>query len=438
MIQELKSFFQRFHLSNRPLVVGVSGGKDSMALLHGLHELKINVVATHVNYHLREEESNKDQALVEFYCQQNHIPLEIHNVENTPDGNVQDWARKIRLDFFESTLKKYDSDWIVLAHHADDLKESQWLKFIRFSINGLMGMRPAQGNILRPLLFTPRTRIEQYVNENQIPFRDDQSNFDTKYNRNWLRNEIIPQIEKRFPTSTQAHIDFQKRTENQWHWMEWFAEQWLKENITTRNETNFELRSEKIPNQLPAQWILYKWLQPHGFESKEIEAIAQLPYCESGSKIENTSGAVVFHHGQWILSLKNPWPLSPMVIEQLPWTVCLQQVWSFEIQSQVNPGLYGLPHAHQLDMAQLTPPLTLRPWKLGDEFQPLGMKGKMKVADFLNKKGIPAVQKNQYWILESRQGIALILGLQIAHWCRVENDTKEVLFIHHQTPPTNE
>jgi tRNA(Ile)-lysidine synthase len=89
-------------------------------------------------------------------------------------------------------------------------------------------------------------------------------------------------------------------------------------------------------------------------------------------------------------------------------------------------------------MARLTPPLILRPWKMGDEFQPLGMKGKMKVADFLNKKGIPAVQKNQYWVLETRQGIALILGLQIAHWCRVENDTKEVLFIHHQIPPTTE
>ena len=438
MIQDLKNFFQRLDHSNRPIIVGTSGGKDSMALLHALHTLQINVIAAHVNYHLRGEESDKDQSLVQLYCHQNQIPLEVHHVDQAPEGNVQDWARKIRFHFFDSLLKNYDGRWIALAHHADDLKESQWLKFIRFSINGLMGMRPIQGNILRPLLFIARNTIEQYVQHNQIPFRDDQSNFDTKYNRNWLRHEIIPQVEKRFPTSTQAHIDFQKRAENQWQWMEWFAEQWLKENILHQDQYNIELSSEKIPNHLPAQWILYKWLQPYGFESKEIEAIAQLPYSESGSKIENTSGAVVFHHGQWILNLSNPLPLSPMVIEQLPWTVCLQQVWSFEIQPQVNPGLYGLPHAHQLDMAQLTPPLTLRPWKLGDEFQPLGMKGKMKVADFLNKKGIPAIQKNQYWVLESNKGIALILGLQIAHWCRVENETKSVLFIHHQTQPTIE
>jgi tRNA(Ile)-lysidine synthase len=432
MISTIESFFKKNSIGQEPMIVSVSGGKDSMALLHALSQLKSKLVVAHVNYHLRGDDSNQDEAVVQQFCQEHNIIFEKRDAEEAPQGNLQDWARKIRMDFFQELKIKHQALWIVLAHHADDLRESQWLKFLRLSLNGIMGMKPINQDTLRPLLYTPRAEIEKYIVDHQVPYRDDQSNFDSKYNRNWLRNNLIPEVEERFPTSIAANIEFQKKSENQLRWIEWFTAQWLAENIDQKDSANLELDSAKIPEALPTSWILYQWLHPYGFGHKETDKIAQLPYLQTGAKIENQHYTVGFHLGKWMLTEKELNVTESISIDELPFHWINHEAWEMTSSQQVNPGWYGMSDIHQLDLQKLQSPMVLRRWKTGDDFQPLGMKGKMKVADFLNKKGVPAIKKDQYWLLDTPHGIACIVGLQIAEWCKIKEDSKEVLVIRRQ------
>ena len=434
MIKTIESFLSKYNIGDEPIIVGVSGGRDSMALLHALFQIKKHIIAVHVNYNLRGDDSQLDRDLVKQYCAEKNIPIEILEVAEKPMGNLQDWARDIRKSFYEEVKERHHARWIALAHHAEDLRGSQWLKFLRLSVNGLMGMKQINGNIIRPFLLTSRTEIEKFVQDHQIPFRDDQSNFDSKYNRNWLRTQLIPATADRFPTSLEAHIDFQKKMENQQMWIDWMAEKWLEENLNNSAGQTVELNSQDIPQSLPAAWILYKWLSHYQFNSNEIDAAAQLPYMQVGSKIENQQYTVWFHQGKWMLNPKSTAHEEALHIDQLPYYLLDEVEWIFEQVAQVNPGLYGLSNTHQLDLSKLTPPLMLRKYKTGDDFQPLGMQGKMKMSDFLNKKGIPAMQKKQFWILDTGHGIAAVLGLQIADWCKVSDDTRDVMVIRHHHP----
>lgn len=183
------------------VIVGLSGGRDSMALIHAIttQRLDLNVIAVHVNHGLRAD-ADEDSEFVEGMMLRWHIDFKKTKLKSPKDSNLEEWGRDKRYEFMEKIRKKYKASFIVTAHHQDDDFESMMLHFFRGTrVKGLSGMKLQRDNILRPLLYTSRKEIDDYVKENEIPYREDPSNKDIHLKRNFLRHKIIPVLNHVFP-----------------------------------------------------------------------------------------------------------------------------------------------------------------------------------------------------------------------------------------------
>ncbi len=183
------------------VVVGISGGRDSMALVHALHKQRpdLILIPAHVNHGLRSD-ADDDAAFVQGMMQRWELPCEVYKPRKSKAGNIEEWGREKRYEFFEKLLKKHKAQAILTAHHQDDDFESMMLHFLRGTrVKGLSGMVPQRGDILRPLLFTPRSDIDEYVKAHDIHYRDDPSNKDETLKRNFLRHKIIPVLNHVYP-----------------------------------------------------------------------------------------------------------------------------------------------------------------------------------------------------------------------------------------------
>lgn len=183
------------------VVVGVSGGRDSMALMHALLKQRpdLQIIAAHVNHGLRAD-SDEDADFVEGMMQRWEVPCEMFKPRPPEDGNTEEWGREKRYEFFEKLLKKHKADFVLTAHHQDDDFESMMLHFLRGTrVKGLCGMKQTRGNLFRPMLYTSRMEVNAYVDAEQIPYRNDPTNEDDRFARNFLRHKIIPVLTHVYP-----------------------------------------------------------------------------------------------------------------------------------------------------------------------------------------------------------------------------------------------
>jgi tRNA(Ile)-lysidine synthase len=193
------------HYGIRPslgsLVLGTSGGVDSMVLLRVLHQLDFNLTVVHVNYHQRGDASDLDQQLVERYCQQLGVPTKVyHWSQELPKGNFQDAARTFRQQIFRKVCEEHQAQAIALGHNKGDRIETIMMRLLRGSAPSHWdGLKVYDPPIIRPLIDLDRSHIQDYAQQNSVPWRDDQSNKEDKYARNILRNEVFPRFETHFP-----------------------------------------------------------------------------------------------------------------------------------------------------------------------------------------------------------------------------------------------
>lgn len=189
------------------IVVAVSGGPDSMCMLNILNELcekgSLQLVVAHVNHMLREE-ANEEEQYVKNYCKKNKIEffsksIDVKKLAHTSKIGTEEAGRKARYEFFEEVLKKTNATKIAVAHNKNDKIETVILHTLRGSgLEGLKGIEPKRGNIIRPLIECERSEIEQYCEENHLEPKIDKSNFQNIYTRNKIRNVVIPYVQEEF------------------------------------------------------------------------------------------------------------------------------------------------------------------------------------------------------------------------------------------------
>lgn len=183
------------------VIVGVSGGRDSMALVHALIHQRpdLKIIPAHVNHGLRDS-ADDDALFTRGMMQRWGLECEFFKPRPPETGNVEEWGREKRYEFFEKLLKKHRADFIFTAHHQDDDFETMLLHVLRGTrVKGLAGMAPIRGKLIRPMLYTSGTEIGAYIEEHQIPFRNDPTNDDDRYMRNFLRHKIIPVLNHVYP-----------------------------------------------------------------------------------------------------------------------------------------------------------------------------------------------------------------------------------------------
>jgi len=300
---ELKNLCPNFR--DKKFLLALSGGVDSMVLGHLFLETGLTFDVAHVNYHLREQDSNRDQKLIESFCSTNKKKLHIYDVtekDKKPENSIELWAREIRYNFFFKTLIKYNLDFLITAHHLNDQLETFIINLSKAAgISGLCGIPNNKNKILRPLLHITKKQIYTFAHCNNIIFGEDCTNNSNDFLRNRIRNNISPEIEKvnacfweNFDKSI-SHLNLAK------NFIYEQINKILTEIIISQNENEIILDKEKLSIQ--SEFVKYEILKRYNFlspiEQKKIFS------AQNGSIFKGKTLKLLVKKKQLILSPKN-------------------------------------------------------------------------------------------------------------------------------------
>ncbi len=435
------------------IIVAVSGGIDSITLTETLLSLqgkyKLDLAIAHVNYGMRGEESDKDEAFVRDYAEKNGLQVYIKRADmsNSADndtGSFQEQARATRYAFFKDILGAYGFDLVATGHNASDNAETAFLNFLRGSgPEGLKGIPPKRDFIIRPFLNVTREEIVSFVQTENIPYREDSSNVSDKYARNVVRNEIFPLIQSKIGKNIRASIN---RTSEIIRSIDEYIQEQAQVEINrivqgVRTDEYF-LTKESICTLHPviANYVIRDVVNrlldmPVSYEiTQRIRRLADAP---SGSAVILSPEYRADSESAGIRIYKRTKP------EELVENIVFDREYCFKEftfrSTSVSPDDITLDenkNTEYVDADTLRKPLTLRYWKHGDRIRPLGMESEKKVSDIFIDAKIPRAYKERIPILESPDGIVWICGIQLSDRYKVTKSTKNVLkleYIPHAT-----
>lgn len=421
------------HLS---MVVGLSGGLDSMVLATLLKAAGVKIHLAHCNFHLRGEESNEDAAFVRRWAQSEQLPLTVKEF-NTPEllregGNLQDVARLLRYTWFEALRQELGYDLIAVGHHQQDSIETLLVNFFKGTgMRGLHGILPQNGKLIRPLLPFTKEELREWSEIKALNWREDSSNQTDHYLRNRIRQQLWPVIIELFPDAQRAlgnninrFRDIEALYRQQ---IETYKKKWLKGKGA---DFYLPLRSLKMNKSVAT--ILYELLKDFGFTSKQMPDALALLDCESGKWLTSKEYRLLRDRENLILTpIKN----QEMQGFKIPFPESKTQYELPDAKLQIEAGDFPKERKSRentkQELVELTPadfPLKLRPLRDGDYFYPLGMgRKKKKVGKFLRDLKVPLHQKPKTWILESQERIIWVLGYRIDERFKLQNKSKSVV-----------
>lgn len=417
---------------NNKLLVAVSGGIDSMVLLHLCHASNLDIQVAHCNFHLRGEDSNGDQEFVVSFCQKNGIRCFVQEFDteeyaSTKKVSIQIAARELRYQWFDDLLSKESLDYVLTAHHLDDAMETFLINFTRGTgIEGLLGIPEKNNKILRPLLPFTREEIENYAREERIVWREDRTNAETKYVRNKIRKEVLPILKS-------LNSSFSKSFQNTLHYLEETSEMakdasllYFKEVVSVvGKESHFSIvRLKEIPN---FRAYLHSWIKPYGFKAwKDIDALID---GETGKMIFGTEFVLLKNREFLILA-----PKSSIDSDEEVYSIHSLQSVDLPIDLEFKEDIFSMelgkqPNEIFVDAEKLIFPLTLRKWKSGDVFYPIGMHGKKKLSKYFKDEKYSQIKKENTWLLCSDNQIVWVVGNRMDERFKITNTTTKILKI---------
>lgn len=432
-ISKVKKYIQDNNLltDKATVIIGVSGGADSMALLDILHHLGYECIVAHCNFHLRGQESYRDEYFVEKMATKYKFKYVSANFDTKKyieeeSISLEMAARELRYAWFEKIRKEYKAEKIAVAHHQDDSVETVLINLIRGTgIRGLSGIAPVNGKIIRPLLCIFRSDILEYLKVRHIGFVEDSTNKEDIYIRNKIRLNVIPLLKTINPSVVQA---IQKTSENLYHTENIFNAyiEKAKRKVFSDNKININaLLKQKEPKT-----ILFEILFPYGFNSPTIDNIFDSINSQSGKIFYTDSYQLIKDREVFILEPINDqtdkvytlFEHETSILEPLKMTLeSFRKTSSFHLEQD--------PTIIYLDKDKLIFPLIIRKWKYGDKFIPFGMKGHKKVSDYFTDRKFSLVDKNNTWLLCSGDNISWIIGERIDDRFKITNTTIEILKI---------
>ena len=421
-------------LAEKKLFLAVSGGLDSMVLLHLLKQLPYEIAVLHCNFQLRGLESFGDQTFVENYCDQNNIP--VFTTQFDTEAFAKDYklstqvaARELRYSWFYELLEEKDFDYILTAHHADDNLETFIINLSRGTgLDGLSGIPEQNDKIIRPILPFSREEILKYAEENKIDWREDSSNTSNKYLRNKIRHDLVPILKELNPNFLNAFQKTQSYLQESQVMVEdasiMIYQQVAKE---AGDDIHFDLKKlKKLPNY---KSYLYQWLHEFGFLA--WNDIYDLVNGQSGKQVFSAEFRLLKNRDTLILS-----PISEMSEkEQFEINENEKEV-NFPLKLKLcNVGHITIDSNRTIfvDADKIQFPLVLRKWNEGDVFHPFGMHGKSKkVSKLFKDEKLSLIEKEQTWILCSDDQIVWVVGIRQDERFRIKNTSNKILKIELQ------
>ncbi|MDR2121485.1 MAG: tRNA lysidine(34) synthetase TilS [Flavobacteriaceae bacterium] len=414
--------------AEKKYLLAISGGVDSMVLLHlFLHSPYIFSVA-HCNFQLRGEESSLDEQLVHEYCKKYDIKFFVKTFDTLQlkknRESVEMLARDLRYNYFKELLDDYQFDYLVTAHHLNDNIETFFINLLRGSgLKGLAGMQEENNAVLRPLLCFSRREIMDFAIENKIGWREDQTNQTLDYLRNKIRHKIIPELEGINPVflhqaekSMKIIGEAQQFIEEKTQELKTEAQIFRKEKITA-----FSL--EKLKK---AEFVLaYNFLSEYGFTHKQD--CQNLINAQTGTVFESKTHKIWADRGRLLVG-----EISDVEKEEV--SIGIDSI-PFEIKKPVElkllPSDGGLKEKGEVvDYDKVSLPLVLRNWKEGDVFYPVNGKGKKKVSKFLKDEKISNYEKEKVLVLCDCSGaIIWLVGFRLDDRFKISKESKKYLHL---------
>lgn len=433
-VQQIKNFISHNELltPKARIIVGVSGGSDSVALLDILYHLGYECIVAHCNFHLRGEESFRDEYFVEKLANQYNLKYLVTHFDtkkHVEDAgmSIEMAARELRYAWFEKVRKKHKAEAIAVAHHQDDSVETVLLNLIRGTgIRGLSGMLPKNGKIVRPLLAIYHDDVLEYLKENNIEFVEDSTNAEDIYIRNKIRLNIIPLMETINPSVKQS---ISRSASNLYQAEQIYLSYIDKASKKVLKDNKVDI--DELLKQKQPKTILFELFSPLGFNSSTIDNIFD--------SIDGQSGKVFYSNSHRIIKDREH-----LIVEEIP-LIAENKIYLItesdtEIAEPVKLKLstlakttdFALPKGSTdlyIDKTKVMFPLVIRKWAHGDWFKPLGMKGSKKLSDYFTDRKFSLPEKENTWLICSGDDIIWIVGERADDRFKITNHTKEIFKI---------
>ena len=436
MLNHLKTHIEKRlgFLNQSKLLIAISGGIDSVVLTHLCHKLGLNISLAHCNFNLRGKESDADEGFVlelaenlelEVFVQR--FDTELYAKDNK--RSIQMAARELRYSWFSELAEQLKFDFILTAHHADDNLETFLINFTRGTgLEGLTGIPEVNDKFIRPLLPFSSESILNYAQAHQIKWRDDSSNKSVKYLRNKLRHEVVPILKEINPGLLQSFQTTLNNLNESSEIVEESIDVFLKKAIESigDKEVRFKISEfKKLNNPKP---YLFESLKEFGFN--EWNDVVGLLDAETGKQVFSPTHRLIKNREYLLLSEIN-----------------LEESISISISDNVSQvetpfGILFFDEADAIfgertniifaDKDALNFPLTIRQYKAGDVFHPLGMTGKKKVSKYFKDEKLSLLDKENTWLLCSGDDIVWIINRRADNRFRVTENTKRILKIELQ------
>lgn len=433
MLFQLKDHLNKnlHFLAGKKLLLAVSGGIDSMVLVHLFKQLGYNICIAHCNFNLRGEESNGDEQFICNYAAENDIEIFVTRFDTKAFAedaklSIQIAARQLRYSWFTELLQQNNLDYLITAHHLDDSAETFLINFTRGTgLEGLMGIPQVNDSIVRPLLPFTRNDIESYAKEKNIQWREDGSNASNKYLRNRIRHDVMPVLRELNPSFaasfTQTLLNLQQ-AQSLVNDAAILVYRQVVKDFDNKKYINIS-QLKRLPNYTA---YLYQWLATFGFTA--WDDIYALPNAQPGKfilseghrllkdrdvlilePIHNNDG-MVYEVGEGLQSVDIPLKLTLEIVPSINENTTKNVIF-------VNNQLIKFP-------------LFIRKWQDGDYFYPLGMSGqKKKLSKYFKDEKMSLSDKEDTWLLCSEDQIVWVIGKRADNRFKVTGNTTQILKI---------
>lgn len=433
MLEKIQESLAAFEVDSRDSVLlAISGGLDSLVLLHALLELGFQPQLAHVNFKLRGAAADEDQLFCERLAKQHQLEFHLatFNTQAYADEHhlsIQMAARELRYGFFDELDAQNNFRAILTAHHGDDQIETVLFKLARGSgLTAIAGIRAQRQKFLRPMLGLLRTDLESFAKARHLAWREDASNADTKYLRNAYRHRLIPLWEEIQPDLKTKILESSRLLREQDQALQALLEEQLAQYLKIEDGVE-SLHWSRICRKAYFKQVLYHWLAPKG--NWDWQAVNNLWQARKGRYTEIET--LRLYQGEEYFELRPREEVTNVTLEIKADTTKIAKPINIEFQflEAEKVKISGDPDLHYLAAEELQFPLKLRTWRDGDRFQPLGMSGTKKVSDYWIDQKIPMAEKSKQLVLESNGEIVALIGHRINHRFRVRNSTKTIYFV---------
>jgi len=438
MLKALQQFNKKhalFKTDTDKVLLAVSGGVDSMVMLHLMASTGVDIGVAHCNFQLRGDSSDADEQMVLAYCYQHNLQIFKKSFDTKAYAkekkiSIEMAARELRYHWFAELSNTHQYTKIATAHHTGDALETTIYNLCKgTSITGLQGIKPKREDIIRPLLFATRQMIENYAREHAISWRTDESNLESLYSRNMIRNKVVPLLKKINPSLENTSIYTLERLRATASLVDDTVRD-LYERAVEQVNNGIKINIHELRQAKYSLLLLSEILNRYDFNYQQVK---QIDACL------NSIPGKIFYSRQYQLTVDREWLFLNRKDTQVMQHYEISDTTS-RLDMQTGSLLFKKYNRQQfavnthknvasVDLEKIQFPIVVRPWEQGDKFKPLGMQGRKKVSDFLIDQKIPLNLKNEIYLLESKKQVVWLINQRLDERFKITDNTRTILEI---------